>query len=277
MQRTDCQRKCLIAAAGIGLAVWLVSAGIGDLHWFAGLFLGLVAGGLSYALAVWLGCDDQPEYDPGISAVPPAAAPVALAAVRPVVAAPEPAAPAPQEPLAETVADVVPQETAPEPTALPVAEEPAPVAAVVAPDPVLPAVSVADDFDARLTKAKKPKKDKDDKKKSKAKKARKDKAAKDEKPAKAKKAKKAKPVPAEDLKQIKGVGPKLENLLNDHGVTRFEQIAGWDDAQIDRFAALIGRMGARVRADDWVGQARLLAAGEQTEFSQRVEAGEVYE
>lgn len=67
----------------------------------------------------------------------------------------------------------------------------------------------------------------------------------------------------DDLKVIKGVGPKLEDLLHQHGVTRFAQIAAWNDAEIDRFAELIGRMGGRIRSDDWVGQARALAANGQ--------------
>lgn len=82
--------------------------------------------------------------------------------------------------------------------------------------------------------------------------------------------------PPDDLKQIRGVGPKLERLLNDNGVTAFGQIARWGDAEIDHFAALIGRMGGRIRSDDWVAQARTLAAGGQTEFSDRVDKGEVY-
>lgn len=64
----------------------------------------------------------------------------------------------------------------------------------------------------------------------------------------------------DDLKRIKGIGPKLEEVLHAGGVTRFAQIAAWDDAEIDRFAELIGRMGSRIRSDDWVGQARDLAA-----------------
>lgn len=71
----------------------------------------------------------------------------------------------------------------------------------------------------------------------------------------------ADPAGADDLKQIKGIGPKLEELLHAQGITRFEQIAAWDDAEMDRFAELIGRMGGRIRSDDWVGQARALAAG----------------
>lgn len=80
----------------------------------------------------------------------------------------------------------------------------------------------------------------------------------------------------DDLKMIKGVGPKLEELLHRNDVTRFAQIATWDEAEIDRMAELFGRMGGRIRSDDWVAQARVLAAGGETELSARVEDGEVY-
>lgn len=80
----------------------------------------------------------------------------------------------------------------------------------------------------------------------------------------------------DDLKEIKGVGPKLEELLHENGVTRFAQIAGWSETDIDHFAELIGRMGGRIRSDDWIGQARILASGGETEFSKRVEEGDVY-
>ncbi|MFV0411037.1 MAG: hypothetical protein ACK5LJ_15465 [Paracoccus sp. (in: a-proteobacteria)] len=81
---------------------------------------------------------------------------------------------------------------------------------------------------------------------------------------------------ADNLKEIKGVGPALETLLHENGVTSFAQIAGWNDADIDRYAELIGRMGGRIRSDDWVAQAKILAAGGDTEFSSRVDRGEVY-
>jgi len=63
-----------------------------------------------------------------------------------------------------------------------------------------------------------------------------------------------------DLKQIRGIGPQLEKTLNDHGVTSLWQIAGWDEDAIERHAALIGRMGGRIRSDEWVAQARALLA-----------------
>lgn len=71
---------------------------------------------------------------------------------------------------------------------------------------------------------------------------------------------------ADDLKQIKGIGPKIEELLHLHGITRFDQIAAWDDAEIEHYAALIGPLGTRIRNEDWVGQARALqSAGATTD------------
>lgn len=80
----------------------------------------------------------------------------------------------------------------------------------------------------------------------------------------------------DNLKEIKGVGPQLEKLLHENGITSFAQIAGWTDADIDHFAELIGRMGGRIRSDEWVAQAQVLAAGGDTEFSARVDRGELY-
>lgn len=77
-----------------------------------------------------------------------------------------------------------------------------------------------------------------------------------------------------DLRRIKGVGPKLADWLADNGVTRFAQIAAWDKATVADYAQRLGRMGGRIEADDWVGQARILAAGGETDHSRRVESGE---
>ncbi|MCP5396459.1 MAG: hypothetical protein H6918_06970 [Sphingomonadaceae bacterium] len=64
---------------------------------------------------------------------------------------------------------------------------------------------------------------------------------------------------ADDLTRIKGVGPKLVELLKSLDVTQFEQIAAWSDADIDRIDARLGRFEGRIRRDNWVEQARLLA------------------
>lgn len=77
------------------------------------------------------------------------------------------------------------------------------------------------------------------------------------------------PSAADDLTRIKGLGPKLATTLHHLGVTRFEQIAAWDDAEIDRIDAQLGRFQGRIRRDDWVAQARLLAAGDTGGFNAR--------
>ena len=73
------------------------------------------------------------------------------------------------------------------------------------------------------------------------------------------------PVPAEsadDLTRIKGLGPKIAEQLRAMGVASFAQIAAWDDADIDRIDAQLGRFQGRIRRDDWPAQAALLAAGD---------------
>jgi predicted flap endonuclease-1-like 5' DNA nuclease len=64
----------------------------------------------------------------------------------------------------------------------------------------------------------------------------------------------------DDLTRIKGIGPKLVEQLSALGVTRFDQIAGWTDEEIDRIDAKLGRFAGRIRRDSWTEQARFLAA-----------------
>ncbi|MEQ8899985.1 MAG: NADH:ubiquinone oxidoreductase [Roseovarius sp.] len=81
---------------------------------------------------------------------------------------------------------------------------------------------------------------------------------------------------ADDLKQIKGVGPKLEKLCNELGFYHFDQIAGWSADEVAWVDANIKGFKGRVSRDNWVEQAKVLAAGGETEFSKRVEGGDVY-
>jgi predicted flap endonuclease-1-like 5' DNA nuclease len=81
----------------------------------------------------------------------------------------------------------------------------------------------------------------------------------------------AAPVPpaaaaGDDLTRIKGVGPKLVALLDSIGVTSFAQIAAWDEAEIDRIDAQLGAFAGRIRRDNWVEQARLLAEGDTAAY-----------
>ncbi|WP_372609939.1 NADH:ubiquinone oxidoreductase [Aquicoccus sp.] len=80
----------------------------------------------------------------------------------------------------------------------------------------------------------------------------------------------------DDLKQIKGIGPKLEKLLNEMGFYHLDQIAGWTEAEVAWVDENLEGFKGRVSRDNWVEQAKTLAAGGETEFSQRVGKGEVY-
>jgi predicted flap endonuclease-1-like 5' DNA nuclease len=80
----------------------------------------------------------------------------------------------------------------------------------------------------------------------------------------------------DDLKKIKGVGPKLEELLHTLGIYHFQQIASWGAPEIAWMDSNLEGFSGRVTRDDWVGQAKLLAGGGETEFSRRVDKGEVY-
>ncbi len=63
---------------------------------------------------------------------------------------------------------------------------------------------------------------------------------------------------ADDLKRIKGIGPKIEGLLNELGVYHYDQIAGWSDATVawvDDHLSFKGRIGR----EQWIAQAKTLA------------------
>jgi predicted flap endonuclease-1-like 5' DNA nuclease len=73
----------------------------------------------------------------------------------------------------------------------------------------------------------------------------------------------------DDLTRIKGLGPRLADTLHGLGVTRFEQIAGWSEADIDRIDHQLGRFSGRIRRDSWVEQAGYLARGDIAGFKAR--------
>ena len=81
---------------------------------------------------------------------------------------------------------------------------------------------------------------------------------------------------ADNLKEIKGVGPKLENTLHDLGIYHFDQIAGWSAQEVAWMDGNLKGFRGRVSRDNWVEQAKILASGGETEFSRRVDKGSVY-
>lgn len=65
----------------------------------------------------------------------------------------------------------------------------------------------------------------------------------------------------DDLKEISGVGPKLEKMLNDTGVYYHRQIAHWKKADVKMVNDKLGAFPGRIERDEWVRQAKGLAAG----------------
>jgi predicted flap endonuclease-1-like 5' DNA nuclease len=65
----------------------------------------------------------------------------------------------------------------------------------------------------------------------------------------------------DDLKLIKGIGPQMEKLCNSLGFFHFDQIAAWTDAEIAWVDNNLEGFKGRVTRDQWVAQARDLAAG----------------
>ena len=63
---------------------------------------------------------------------------------------------------------------------------------------------------------------------------------------------------ADDLKQIKGIGPAIEKTLNAQGIYHFHQIADFDDANVRWVNHHISFPG-RIQREDWIGQAKALA------------------
>lgn len=230
MAGTDCKRSCWISAAIGGVIVLLFKSGIGDMHWISGAFIGLITFLMLGGLLNWLLCEgQQAPFEPRIAAVPAVPTPVRkVADLGDRAQMPIMAGAVPQAVAAPHVADVV---------ALP---------------------------EASPRKAeKKTKAEKAAKKAAKAEKNGKDKPAKD-KSGKKKSAKALLEGPragqADDLKVIKGVGPKIEVWLNENAIWHFDQIAGWDARDVAAYMDRMGRMGTRIESDEWVAQARALAA-----------------
>lgn len=63
----------------------------------------------------------------------------------------------------------------------------------------------------------------------------------------------------DDLKKIKGIGPKFEGDLNSKGIYYFRQVAAWKAADVKMVEALIDSIPGRIKRDEWVKQAKALA------------------
>jgi len=61
----------------------------------------------------------------------------------------------------------------------------------------------------------------------------------------------------DDLKRIKGIGVKIEEKLNSIGYYHFDQIATWNEQDVEAVNSQLSFSG-RIQRDDWIGQAKLL-------------------
>ena len=73
---------------------------------------------------------------------------------------------------------------------------------------------------------------------------------------------------ADDLVRLKGIGPKLAEILHARGFTRFEQLAHLTPAEIDLLDQQVGPFAGRIRRDRVVEQAAYLARGDVDGFEQ---------
>ncbi len=68
----------------------------------------------------------------------------------------------------------------------------------------------------------------------------------------------AAPGEKDDLTLIVGIGPFLEQKLNDQGIYTFKQISEFDAESITKVTRDIGYFAGRIERDDWIGQAARL-------------------
>jgi NADH-quinone oxidoreductase subunit E len=71
---------------------------------------------------------------------------------------------------------------------------------------------------------------------------------------------------ADNLQRISGVGPKNERVLHNLGFFHFDQIAAWTEEQIAWVDDHL-KFNGRIKREEWVKQAKLLAEGREEEFT----------
>jgi NADH-quinone oxidoreductase subunit E len=73
----------------------------------------------------------------------------------------------------------------------------------------------------------------------------------------------------DDLTQISGIGPKLQALCQKLGFWHFDQIAAWTPAEVAWVDAHLEGFKGRATRDNWVAQAKVLAAGGSVDEAHR--------
>ncbi len=66
----------------------------------------------------------------------------------------------------------------------------------------------------------------------------------------------------DDLKKVKGIGPQMEQKLNQLGIFTFAQLGRMTEREYDLLDSITGSFPGRAQRDDWAGQAQLLNSRE---------------
>ena len=74
---------------------------------------------------------------------------------------------------------------------------------------------------------------------------------------------------ADDLKEIEGIGPALEKLVNGMGFYHFDQIASWSDADVALVDGEMTNFKGRITRDKWVSQAKIIVTEGLEAFRER--------
>jgi predicted flap endonuclease-1-like 5' DNA nuclease len=74
---------------------------------------------------------------------------------------------------------------------------------------------------------------------------------------------------ADNLKEIEGIGPAMEKLVNDMGFFHFAQIASWSGADVAWVDANMTSFKGRITRDKWVAQAKIIVTEGLEAFRER--------
>jgi predicted flap endonuclease-1-like 5' DNA nuclease len=77
---------------------------------------------------------------------------------------------------------------------------------------------------------------------------------------------------ADNLQRLNGIGPKYEKILHSLGFFHFDQIAAWTPEQVEWVDNHLNFNG-RIKREEWIRQARLLADGKEVEFEKDYGSG----
>ena len=77
----------------------------------------------------------------------------------------------------------------------------------------------------------------------------------------------AQPDQVDDLTQIHGIGEVLESQLNINGVYRLEQIASWEQKNVEAFSNMMPCFQDRIERNYWILQAQRIVAVSYTHLT----------